>query len=63
MEVIEGVGRIARLGVIRRPFEIADEQLAAWELPSELRVASTDEIEEDLALGHPAWGSLLRVTE
>lgn len=62
MEVMERVGRIAPLGV-RIPFEIEDEQLAGWELPSEFRVASTDEIEEDLALGHPAWGSLLRVTE
>jgi hypothetical protein len=63
MEVMERVGRVAPVGAMPIPFKIADEDLAAWEIPSEFRVASTDEIEDDLALGHPAWGSLLRVTE
>ena len=45
------------------PFDIEADELVGWDLPADLAVASTGEIEGDLALGHPAWGSLLRVTE
>jgi hypothetical protein len=57
------LGRIVPLNVIRIPFELAEDELAGWELPSEFPMASIDEIEGDLALGHPAWGSLVRVSD
>ena len=56
------LGRIVPLNVIRIPFELAEDELA-WELPSEFPMASIDEIEGDLALGHPAWGSLVRLSD
>ncbi len=39
------------------------DELVGWDLPSDLAMVSMEEIEEDLALGHPAWGSLIRVSE
>ncbi len=44
-------------------FSTAPEELVGWELPSDFAMPSAEEIERDLALGHPAWGSLLRAAE
>ena len=63
MEAREEFGRIVPLRVIAMPFETEADELASWDLPSDLGMASADEIEGDLALGHPAWGSLMRVTD
>jgi hypothetical protein len=65
MEAMEEFGRFGRIVPLYqvRPFEVVADELVGWDLPSDLAMASTDEIEGDLALGHPAWGSLLRVTE
>jgi hypothetical protein len=62
MEAIQESGRIVQFPP-GMPFESNIDELVGWDLPSELGMASTDEIEEDLALGDPAWGSLMRVTE
>jgi hypothetical protein len=62
MQTMQESGRIVRLP-IGMPFEIETDQLVGWDLQSDLAVASTDEIEADLALGDPAWGSLMRVNE
>ena len=62
MEAIQEFGRIGQFAS-GMPFESDTDELVGWDLPSDLGMASTDEIEEDLALGHPSWGSLIRVTE
>jgi hypothetical protein len=62
MQTMQEFARIVQLP-IRVPFEIETDQLVGWDLQSDLAMASTEEIEADLALGDPAWGSLLRVTE
>lgn len=62
MEAIQEFGRIGQFPS-GMPFESNTDELVGWDLPSDLGMASTDEIEEDLALGHPSWGSLIRVTE
>ena len=62
MEAIRELGRVIQIPS-GMPFESNSDELVGWDLPSELGMASTDEIEEDLALGDPAWGSLMRVTE
>ena len=62
MEAIQEFGRIVQVPS-GMPFETNTDELVGWDLPSDLGMASTDEIEEDLALGHPSWGSLVRVTE
>lgn len=62
MEAMEEFGRIVP-PPIGMPFEDDAEELVGWDLPSDLAMASLDEIEGDLALGHPAWGSLMRVTD
>lgn len=62
MEAIQEFGRIVR-PPLATVFESNPDELVGWDLPSDLGMASTDEIEEDLALGHPSWGSLMRVTE
>jgi hypothetical protein len=61
MEATE-FGRIVRFP-LPAPFESNTDELVSWELPSDVPIASTDEIEEDVALGHPSWGSLMRVSE
>lgn len=62
MQAMKELGtRIAR--PMRLPFEMEADELVGWDLPTDLAVASADEIEVDLALGDPAWGSLLRVAE
>jgi len=66
MEAMEEFGRFGKIVPLRQvqiPFEIAADELSGWELPTDVPMASADEIEGDLALGHPAWGSLMRVTE
>jgi hypothetical protein len=63
MEEFGRFGRIVLLNSVRIPFEAVADELVSWELPIDLPMASNDEIEGDLALGHPAWGSLMRVTE
>jgi hypothetical protein len=63
MEVFGRFGRIVPLNSVGIPFEAASEELVSWELPTDLPMPSNDEIEGDLALGHPAWGSLMRLTE
>ena len=62
MEAIQEFGRIVRFPLATL-FESNTDELVGWDLPSDLGMASTDEIEEDLALGHPSWGSLMRVIE
>lgn len=62
MEAIQESGRIVRFPLATL-FESNTDELVGWDLPSDFGMASTDEIEEDLALGHPSWGSLMRVTE
>ncbi len=62
MQVMEEFGTIVPLPTPMQ-FEIETDELVGWDLPNDLAMASMDEIEEDLALGHPAWGSLMRVTE
>lgn len=62
MQAMERLGTIVPppLGI---PLDTEADELVGWDLPADFAVASTDEIEGDLALGHPAWGSLMRVTE
>jgi hypothetical protein len=62
MQTMQELGTIVARP-IRLPFEMEADELIDWNLPTDLAVASADEIEEDLALGDPAWGSLLRVSE
>ena len=62
MEAIQESGRIVRFPLATL-FESNTDELVGWDLPSDFGMASTDEIEEDLALGHSSWGSLMRVTE
>jgi hypothetical protein len=62
MEAIQEFGRIVRFP-LATPFESNTDELVSWDLPSDVPMASTDEIEDDLALGHPSWGSLMRVSE
>jgi hypothetical protein len=62
MEAIQEFDRIVRIP-LATPFESNTDELVGWDLPRNLGMASTDEIEEDLALGHPSWGSLVRLTE
>lgn len=62
MQAMEEFGTIVPLP-LGIPFDTEADELVGWDLPAGLAVASRDEIEGDLALGHPAWGSLMRVTE
>lgn len=55
--------RTAPMHVLGMAFDPTADDLAGWELPDELGLPSAEEIEQELALGHPAWGSLLRAEE
>jgi len=62
VEAIQESRRIVQFSIAEQ-FEIESDELVAWDLESDVPMASQDEIEAELALGHPAWGSLMRVAE
>ncbi len=63
MEARQELDWTPELHVLEFDFDTAPEELVGWELPCNFAMPSAEEIEQDLALGHPAWGSLLRTAE
>ena len=63
MEAREELDWTPEVHVLEMGFDTAPEELVGWELPSQSDMPTAEEIEQDLALGHPSWGSLLRAAE
>lgn len=53
----------ATVDVLETAFDYAPEEMVSWKLQGDLAMPSLAEIEQDLALGHPSWTTLLRRAE